>query len=41
MVEETAMKLGPLGIVGLVVLFMGVLYWAFRARHDAPPGDKE
>ena len=39
--EDTAMKLGPLGIAGLAVLFMGVLYWAFRGRRGRPPDDQE
>jgi hypothetical protein len=39
--EDQVMELGPFGIAGLAVLFMGVLYWAFRARRGRPPGDEE
>ena len=39
--EDKVMELGPFGIAGLAVLFMGVLYWAFRARRGRPPGDEE
>jgi cbb3-type cytochrome oxidase subunit 3 len=38
-ISEILEGVGPAWVFLLVVLFVGVVYWAFRPRRSRPPDD--